>query len=351
MKPVRPRYHIRWKIILWGVMIVMISILLSWAISPLLANALNHSVPPAERGRFMLWISQGLTAILSFVIAVVLMIFTSKTMVNRVLALSLAAKEIAAGNFSVRVSEVDRHDEVYQLALDFNTMAEQLQHNEYMRKDFISNVSHEIKTPLSVINGYADLLQEELPPEEQREYAAAISRESQRLLHLSQNMLRISQLDNARINSNQTRFRLDEQLRQAVLFMEPKWTAKGIDLDVDLPVCTCLGNEELLVQVWINLLDNAIKFSPEGGRVRIRLVDEAGPQVTIEDEGPGMDAETRERIYEQFYQGDHSRIKEGAGLGMSIVRRIVDLHKGTIDIQSAPGEGTRITVGFPKRKD
>ena len=195
MKHPRYRYHIRWKIILWGMMIVVISMIFSWYINPLIGDALANYMNIPERGRFLLWLNQGLNTVIFFAFVLLLVVFTSKTMVKRILALSTAAKEIARGNFSVRVSEADRHDEVYQLSLDFNIMAEQLQRNEYMRKDFISSVSHEIKTPLSIINGYADLLKEDPSPAERKEYVEIISRESRRLLRLSQNMLQISKLD------------------------------------------------------------------------------------------------------------------------------------------------------------
>lgn len=346
MRP-RPRYHIRWKIILWGMMIIGCSMLLTWAASPFLGRLLTDYIRLTQRGPFIVWLSQGLTSILFFIFALLITIFTSKTMVSRVLELSQAAKEIAKGNFSVRVSEVNRRDEVYQLALDFNRMAEHLQTNEYMRKDFISNVSHEIKTPLSVINGYVQLLEEDPDAPERKEYLAIISRESKRLLHLSQNMLQISQLDNASIHGEQNCFRLDEQLRQVILLLEPRWAEKQLDLDVDLDECSYFADEELLFQVWVNILDNAIKFSPVGGCLSVRLREQEDIKISIRDQGPGMEPATLDRIYEQFYQGDRSRKKEGAGLGMSIVRRIVDLHSGQIIIRSAVGEGTTVTVSLP----
>ena len=132
-----------------------------------------------------------------------------------------------------------------------------------------------------------------------------------------------------------------------ILLLEPHWSAKHIDLDVDMDECTCTGNEELLMQVWVNLLDNAIKFTEAYGRVSVCLRDRGQLKVTVSDNGSGMDQETQDRIYEQFYQGDPSRVKEGAGLGMSIVRRIVDMHQGTISIHSILGEGTSVTVCLP----
>lgn len=332
---------------MWGLMIVVLSSVLSWIISPLIEQAFANYIEAAARGRFIMWVNQGLTTIIFFVFAILLTILTSKSMVNRVLELSLAAKEIAKGNFSVRVSEVDRHDEVYQLALDFNRMAEQLQRNEYMRRDFISNVSHEIKTPLSVINGYVDLLTEDPDAADRLDYLDIISRESHRLLRLSQNMLQISQLDNASINVNLKSFRLDEQLRQVILLLEPRWAEKNIDLEVDIEECLYTGYEELLVQVWMNLLDNSIKFTQEGGQICVQLRQGNSLSVTIADNGSGMDEPTQQRIYEQFYQGDRSRRGEGAGLGMAIVRRIVDLHHGEILIRSSLGAGTSITINLP----
>ena len=156
-------------------------------------------------------------------------------------------------------------------------------------------------------------------------------------------------MDSTCINE-QTVFRLDEQLRQVILLLEPRWSAKHLELDVDMDECTCMGNEELLMQVWVNLLDNAIKFTESYGCVSVCLRERGLLKVTVSDNGPGMDQETQDRIYEQFYQGDRSHVKEGAGLGMAIVRRIVDMHQGSISIRSALGEGTSITVCLPLAK-
>ncbi|MDO4733061.1 MAG: ATP-binding protein, partial [Bacillota bacterium] len=160
----------------------------------------------------------------------------------------------------------------------------------------------------------------------------------------------ISQLDNDRIFLEEAEFRLDEQIRQVILLLEPNWSKKNIDLGIDLDECTYRGKEELLVQVWVNLLDNAIKFTEPGGQIIIRLQKRESLRLRIADTGSGMDEETRRRVFEQFYQGDPSRKLEGAGLGMSIVKRILDLHAADIFIDSEPGKGTEIEVVLSSKK-
>ncbi|MDO4552166.1 MAG: HAMP domain-containing sensor histidine kinase [Bacillota bacterium] len=339
-------FHIRWKLVLWGLIIVVVATFLA----SFFATQFSVLIYARERGPFILWLSNILTPLFFVILSTLMMIFTSKSMVNRILVLSDAAKQIASGNFNVEVTEIDRSDEIYQLAQDFNLMARELQRTEYLRKDFISSVSHEIKTPLSVIQGYSDLLAGDgLSEEERKEYAGVICRESRRLLNMCSNMLQISRLEKEEIPGKQSLYRLDEQLRQAILLLEPKWTEKSLALELSLEECRCFGNEELLQQVWINLLDNAIKFSRNGGAVSIKTEPVSdGLCVVIADRGPGMDQETRLRAFEQFYQGEQSRAGEGCGLGLSIVKRIVELHRGRIEVESAPGKGSAFTVFLPR---
>lgn len=195
--------------------------------------------------------------------------FTSRSTTNPIRELSRATREIAAGNFDVRVSiKKDRVEEFGELQRNFNTMAAQLKSNEYLRKDFISNVSHELKTPLSIMNGYAQLLAEGgLTEGEEREYARLIADEAQRLTELTGNMLRLSRIDHREIQPRAETFPLGEQLRRAIVQLEPRWSAAGLEMDADIQDVDYTGDPELLYQIWTNLLDNAIKFSNPGGHI------------------------------------------------------------------------------------
>ena len=230
-------------------------------------------------------------------------------------------------------------------------MTAELRSNEYLRKDFISSVSHQLKTPLSILNGYAQLLAEGgLSETEEREYSQYIAQESDRLVGLIDDMLRLSRIDHREIHRKAEIFPLGEQLRRAVLQLEPRWTEAGLSVSADIPDLDYVGDSELLYQVWVNLLENAVKFTPPGGRIGICLAAAADTvTVTVWDTGCGMDAETLPRIFEQFYQGDTDRRADGCGLGLTLCKRIVEQHGGTISAESRPGEGSRFSVALPAK--
>ncbi len=259
-----------------------------------------------------------------------------------------ATKQIAAGNFDVRV-EFKGPREVLELANSFNTMAKELSSIETLRTDFVNNVSHEFKTPVSSILGFARLLQKNTISEADRnEYLGIIVTESLRLQKMASNVLTLSKLDNQQIAPESATFLLDEQLRQMILLLEPQWKKKHLTMDVDLHSVKYTGNEELLCQVWINLLDNAIKFSPIGATVEISLqVKEGVLEVAIADYGIGMDEETKEHLFDRFYQSDKSRSTEGNGLGLSLVYRILQLYGGEISVDSTQSEGSCFTIKLP----
>lgn len=278
-------------------------------------------------------------------------VFTiSKRTSTPIVELSNAAKELARGNFDVHIEESGRKDELGDLEKQFNVMIRELRSNEYLKKDFISNVSHEFKTPLSLINGYGKLLTEpDLTPEERQEYAELIVQQSSHLSELTSNILKLSKLNNDTIQVNRTPFALDEQIRQTILFLQPKWDSKQIRFHLHLPTAIYQGDASLLREIWLNILDNAIKFSPENGLIDLSLLSTTYTYVIyIRDQGPGMDKETRAHIFEQFYQGDTSHKKEGTGLGLSIALKIAQLHGGKIDCTSTPGKGTTFTVYLRK---
>ena len=275
--------------------------------------------------------------------------FTSRSTTDPIRDLSRATREIAEGNYDVTVNIQDQVEELVELERNFNRMTAELRSNEYLRKDFISNVSHQLKTPLSVLSGYARLLGEpDLPEAERAEYSQYVARESERLVGLIDDMLRLSRIEHREIQPKAQRFPLGEQLRQAVLQLEPAWSRAGLELRAEIADMDCIGDPELLGQVWMNLLENAVKFTPRGGEVAVTLrrVPE-GAEVTVEDTGIGIAPEELERIFEQFYQGDTPFRSQGSGLGLSLCRKIVELHGGTIEAQSRQGEGSRFTVFLP----
>lgn len=345
------RYHIRVKLVLWGLAAVFAATLISDWLWPRIGGSLAAYLAAEDRSAFMLWMGEILPTLLYLVFATIFMNFLFTPLTERILALSHAARQIAGGNFQVQVSTADRRDEVYQLTIDFNRMARELRRNELMRKDFISGVSHELKTPLTVIHGYGELLgDEKLSPRERAEYSALVARESKRLLNMCSNMLQVSRLDSQAIPEQQQDFGLDEQLRRVLLFLEPRWSAKNIQVNVEeLPPLQYHGCPELLEQVWSNLLDNAIKFTPPGGAISVQAeADAQAVTVSIRDNGCGMEADQLDRVFEQFYQGDRSRSHEGFGLGLAIVRRIVEMHNGAVWATSQPGEGSTFSVLLPR---
>ncbi len=281
---------------------------------------------------------------------IILLIALSKRTTTPILDLSKAAGEIKAGNFDIEVEESNRKDELGDLAKQFNAMIRELRSNQYLKKDFVSNVSHEFKTPLAIIQGYAKLLTEDaLPDAERKEYAQLIVDESSRLSMLTSNILRLSKLNSEETHLRRKAFSLDEQIRQIILFLEPKWSAKNLKFQLHLPSALYIGDEDLLSEIWLNLLDNTIKFSPDGGLIDISLIEtQYMYQIYLRDQGPGMDPETRAHIFEQFYQGDTSHQKGGAGLGLSIALKIAELHGGSIECSSKPKKGCTFTVCLKK---
>ena len=260
-----------------------------------------------------------------------------------------AMREVSQGDFSVRVDTDDVSGDMGRLVSSFNDMASELGGLELFRKDFINNFSHEFKTPIVSIKGFARQLErEDLTDAQRREYLDIIISESDRLANMSGNVLLLSKLENQNIVTDRTVYGLDEQLRKCILLLEKQWTIKALDLDLDLDEVSFRGNEEMVQHVWVNLLGNAIKFSPQGGTLTVRLRrDGRFAVVTVKDEGPGMDEATRRRIFEKFYQGDTAHASEGNGLGLSLVKRIVDLCQGSVEVDSAPGRGSTFTVRLP----
>ena len=300
----------------------------------------------------------GIGGALVFVYAVCILIAISTVVMMRFLFIHpiqrmiRAMQELADGNFSVRLQH-SRHGytprEMLKFEQSFNKAAEELGSTEILRKDFINNFSHEFKTPIVSISGFADLLlEEQLPPEDQREYLTIIRDESRRLADLATNILTLNRVESQTILTDKACFSLDEQLRQSVLVTQQKWRQKELDFDADFAPAEYTGSEGLLKEVWLNLLDNAAKFSPEGGIVAVNLRKEKSAlMVSVTDQGEGMSTDTQAHIFEQFYQGDTSHTTQGNGLGLSMVKKVLELHGGSIQVNSAPGQGSCFTVTLP----
>lgn len=292
--------------------------------------------------------------LVSLAAGVVISAIVGKRILNPVLRLGDAAKKIAGGDFSVRLEEDGRIEELVLMARNFNLMAQELGATETFRDDFIANISHEFKTPLAAIEGYAVLLRDaELSLSEKNQYIEKIITATRRLSRLSANILKISQLEGQEIITDKKKFRLDEQLRQALLMLEDSWSRKSLELDLYLDdEVIYYGNDELLMQAWLNIISNAVKFTPEGGRITVSLTEESeNVVVRISDTGIGMDEYTVHHVFDKFYQADTSRKAEGNGLGLALVSRIIKLCGGTVTVASAPGAGSAFTVTLPKNRE
>lgn len=288
-----------------------------------------------------------LVMLMSVLVGTILILLAVRSVVRPIRSLSQAAQEIAHGNFDIALVPASR-DEIGQLTTDFNHMAKSLRGIEVLHKDFVANVSHEFKTPITAIKGFASLISEGGLEESQvHEYGHLIVEESQRLSLLSANLLRLSELDSNLI-IEQKSFSLDEQIRKTILLLEMQWSKKQIEFDLELEPTIIMASDHLLQEVWLNLLDNAIKFSPAGGEVRISLTrqnDQA--RVEITDHGIGIKDEDKPRLFERFFKGDKSRSHEGNGLGLVIVRKIVEMYGGKISFESEWGQGSTFVVVLP----
>ena len=305
---------------------------------------------------------QVLTPVLYWtLVAAGLTVFTKWEIVRHyekpVFELRKATEKVANGDFSVYVPPLhtsEKLDYLDAMILDFNKMVEELGSVEVLKTDFFSNVSHEIKTPLAVIHNNAELLKNEnLTDAQRREYTDTILHATRRLSNLITNMLKLNKLEKQAIKPVPQRFDLCAQLSECALQFENNWEEKNIEFVAEMEERAAIcGDEELLALVWTNLLSNAIKFTPAGGTVTLTLdFDGEWATVTVADTGCGMAAETVQHIFDKFYQGDTSHATEGNGLGLSLVRRILELSDGTITVESAVGQGSTFTVRLPAFHD
>lgn len=263
--------------------------------------------------------------------------------------LAAAMRRVADGNFDTQLECKSTISDIKEVYASFNLMVKALGETETLQTDFVSNVSHEFKTPINAIEGYASLLQDsELPREQQAQYVGKIIFNTKRLSDLVGNILLLSKVNNESIRPKANTYRLDEQIRQSIFALERKWTEKSIDLDIEMDEVEYCGYEGFMMHVWTNLIDNAIKFDSYGGSIRLRLKkDGERVRFTVSDTGPGIAPKEQSRIFTKFYQVDSSHKEEGNGLGLALVKRIVTSSGGNISVESEPGAGATFTVELP----
>lgn len=294
-----------------------------------------------------------LMSVISLIVGIILSGFASKLYLQPVNRFIDQINRLAAGDFKARIQfgkPIAAHATFQEIETSFNKMAKELESTEMLRSDFINNFSHEFKTPIVSITGFAKLLKRgNLSPEQQREYLDIIEMESLRLAAMATNVLDMTKVENQTILTDVAQFNLSEQLRSCILMlMEGKWKTKEIDFSVEFDEHMIIGDQELLQHVWINLLDNAIKFSPEHGTVVVMIREQQNTlEVTVSNQGPKIPKEKLGRIFDKFYQGDESHSTAGNGIGLALVKQIVQLHEGKVSVVSE-NDVTAFTVTLPQ---
>ncbi len=319
-----------------------------------------------EEGRYALFIAMNYDEVGSilgrilrnelFIILLIgslLIAIAARYVVRPLQRLTRATRMMAKGDFNVRLQS-KRKDEIGQLTESFNRMARELGALETTRRQFVSDVSHEIQSPLTSIKGFTQALMHKRMDEDSRmRLLGIIAEESNRLSRLSEDLLQLSALEYEHLKLSVSRYRLDEQLRDVVIALEPQWSSKSLDISLDADETPLSADRDKLNQLWMNLLGNAVKFTEAGGRVSIEIKD-AGEFVTttISDSGQGIPEDELGHIFKPFYKVDKARERsvQGNGIGLSIVKRIVDLHGGDIQVSSRLGVGTTISVRLPKER-
>ena len=294
-------------------------------------------------------------SLISLIIGGVTVFFSSRLPLKPVNEIINKMNRLAAGDFRTRLkfgNTMSAHPAVREFTASFNTMAQELENTEILRNDFINHFSHEFKTPLLSIIGFATLLEEDnLTEEQRRQYVRTIQEESLRLSSMASNVLSLSKVENQTILTNVTSFNLSEQIRSVLLLLEEQWTVKNIDLQLSFDEHEIEANEEMLKEVWINLIDNAVKFVPRCGTVALKITDEGDTLcVRISNTGSDIPSEKLDKIFAKFYQADESHATQGNGIGLAIVKRITALHGGAVDVKSENGI-TEFTVLLPKTQD
>lgn len=289
-------------------------------------------------------------ALISILIGTIVAAFISGIPIRPINKLISGMNTLSSGDYDVKLTLGTTPVE-QQISESFNDLASELRCTEMLRSDFVNNFSHEFKTPIVSIRGFAKLIKKgNLSEEQKTEYLDIIYDESARLAEMATNVLDLTKIENQNILTNITSFNLSEQIRTCVLLLEKKWSRKEIEINMDLEEHQIKANDELLKQVWINLIDNAIKFSPENSEIRITISDTPHDiSVSIKNKGEKISYEDINRIFQKFYQCDTSHANEGTGVGLAIVKRIVDLHGGTINVNSTSND-TEFIVNLSKEQ-
>ena len=293
-----------------------------------------------------------LSMLVPIVVLVTLVNFLFTRYIYRYLdKISDAMQKVADGDYTVRL-DAEKDQPFRELYRNFNTMAEELGGVEMLKNDFINGYAHELRTPITSINGFAEMLLNDdgtLSREEKRSYLEIIASESRRLADLAGNSLLMSKLDSQKIIPDKKPFSLDEQLRRCSILLSGQWTEKELDMTMDLDEAVYVGDYDLMQHLWINLLTNAVKYTPKGGSITVTLKNEEKfIAVSVADTGKGIPPEDRERIFDKYYQTDKSHSKRGLGLGLAICKRIVQLCNGSLTVESEVGVGSTFTVKLPK---
>lgn len=344
----REQAGVRIKITLLATGSVFILLVLTmFASNTVIIFAIRHGwIKPEPGGSMMPLLFQ--SGIISIIIGTTLSFFMSHFPLRPLHTLIQAIHEVSAGNYEVKI-HLEHPKEFQELSECFNQMTEDLSGTEMFRSDFINNFSHEFKTPIVSILGFARLLKSQnLDMAQSQEYLDIIIEESQRLSELSATVLSLSKVESLTLLTDKTAYSLSEQIRESLLLLESKWEKKRISFDINLEEVMIRADGPLLKQVWMNLLDNAIKFSPAEECIIVALrSDNRNAVVSVKDHGIGMADNTQRFIFDKFYQGDTSHHMEGNGLGLPLVKRILELHKGTVAVKSQAGRGSTFIVRLP----
>ncbi len=323
------------------VLFAMAQFVVTFIVSAALAAFLGWIFSVRETTLYVVWF-----IVFNIIIGYSITFYLGKLFFEPITKLSKAMNEVSKGNFDIRLETKSPFREIREMYANFNLMTKELGATEILQTDFVSNVSHEFKTPINAIEGYATLLQ--CNPDccdEERNYTEKILFNTRRLSTLVGNILLLSKVDNKAIQSNVKKYRLDEQVRQSVMSLEREWDEKDIELDIDLEEIDYEGNESLMFHVWNNLIANAIKFNPREGLLKIKMFRENENIIcTVEDSGSGIKEESIKHIFDRFYQSDSSHKEEGNGLGLALVKNILTLHGGKVFAENRPEGGAKFTV-------
>lgn len=280
---------------------------------------------------------------ITMAVGIILTIFLTRNLLIYVNRIINRMNRLASGEYSVRLNygkPICFHPTVMEIVSSFNRMAEELEKSEMLRMDFINNLSHEFKTPIVSIAGFAKMLKKEnLPEEQRREYLNIIEEEAKRLAEMASNVLNITKVENQTILTDVSKFNLSEQIRSCVLLLEEKWNKKNLGFDLEFQEFDIYANEELLKEVWINLIDNAVKFSPENENIAISIEEmKEKYYITVSNKGEMIKEENWGNLFHKFYQADESHATEGYGIGLAVVKKVIELHRGSVNVKCKDGE-------------